>query len=120
MASSPILPAALRWLLASCWLLASLSSLMLLFWASVFYIGSQESGQALLQSHWRLGIFLLRLVDFSLLSGIPTLGLVLGSVLFNYWTHAPTWAGPLRMLKIASTLHLAGAFVGSLFFALNL
>lgn len=120
MSSPPLPPAAPRWLLASCWVLASLSSLMLCFWASVFYLGSQESGQELLHSYGRLGIFLLRFIGFSLLSGIPTLGLVLGSVLFNYWTHAPTWAGPLRVLRIASTLHLVGAFVGSLFFALSL
>jgi hypothetical protein len=100
--------------------LASLSSLVLCFWASVFYLGSQESGQDLLHSHGRLIIFLLRFVGFCLLGGIPTLGLVLGSMLVKYWTQAPTWAGPLRVLKIASTLHLAGAFVGSLFFALSL
>jgi hypothetical protein len=109
-----------RWLLASCWVLASLSSLVLFFWASVFYLGSQESGQDLLQSHGRLAIFLLRFVGFSLLGGIPTLGLVLGSMLVNYWTQAPTWAGSLRVLKIALTLHLVGAFVGSLIFALSL
>jgi hypothetical protein len=113
-------PAAPRWLLASCWVLASLSSFVLFFWASVFYLGSQESGQDLLHGQGRLAIFLLRFVGFSLLSGIPTLGLVLGSVLFNYWTQAPTWAGPLQVLKTASTLHLIGAFVGSLIFALSL
>jgi hypothetical protein len=120
MSSSPTPPAAPHWLLASCWVLASLSSLVLLFWASVFYLGSQQDGQDLLQNHGRLVIFLLRFVGFSLLGGIPTLGLVLGSMLFNYWAHAPTWAGPLRVLKIASTLHLVGALVGSLFFALSL
>lgn len=118
MSSSLIPPAVPRWLLASCWVLASFSSLVLLFWASVFFIGSQESGQNLLHSHGRLVIFLLRFVAFFLLGGILTLGLVLGSIIVKYWTHAPTWADPLRVLKIASTLHLLAAFVGSLFFAL--
>ena len=120
MSSYLIPPAAPRWLLASCWVLASFSSLVLLFWASVFFIGSQESGQNLLHRHGRLVIFLLRFVAFSLLGGIPTLGLVLGSIIAKYWTHAPTWVGPLRVLKIASTLHLLAAFVGSLFFALSI
>lgn len=119
MSSSLIPPAAPRWLLASCWVLASFSSLVLLYWASVFYIGSQESGQNMLRSDGRLVIFLLRLVGFFLLGSIPTLGLVLGSILVKYWTQAPTWAGPRQVLKIASTLHLLAAFVGSLIFALS-
>ena len=79
-----------RLLTASYWVLASLSSLVLLFWASVFYLGDQPSGQALLQSQGRLAIFLLRFGGFALLGSLPTLGLVLGSVLLKYWTQAPT------------------------------
>lgn len=101
-------------------LLLSLGGLCTFFLGSLFYLGSQEQTQALVQNKRLLLYFGQRFLGFTIWGLGLTVAITLLNVLVVAWQPRPKWAETKRVFWLALVVQVSCALAGSLFFTLSL
>lgn len=95
------------------------SGLFTLFWASVFFLGSEDTVFRQIEAHGLLMLFVRRFLGFALLGGLIAFGITVPSILLQVWRKQKGWSEPKQVFKWALLVQVVCALLGSAFFALS-
>lgn len=95
------------------------SGLFTLFWASVFFLGSEDTVFRQIEEHGLLVLFLKRFLGFAMLGGLVALSITVPSILLQIWRKQKDWSESKEVFKRALFSQVLCALFGSAFFSLS-
>ncbi|WP_460612330.1 hypothetical protein [Hymenobacter seoulensis] len=91
-----------------------------LFWASVFFLGSEHTAHHLIVEQGLFILFLKRFLGFSLLGGLIAVSMATISIILTALRREQQWSEPKQVFQRALLVQVLCALVGSLLFTISI